>query len=595
MDPVTAIAPGPRATALPSCVGELAKPGEAVSGQLSAYDVEQAFEREPHRTSLVIAAGDGRIEVLTRRRFDAQMSGRLGYGRSLYHRLPVARLPGAPPSLVLASATALSDAGAAALAREPEHRYDDLVVVFPDAAVGTVTVADLFAELSRAHGHRALHDHLTGLANRALFGDRLRHAHARSARTGAEVSVLFIDLDDFKSVNDSLGHEAGDELLIAVAQRLDAAVRGKDTVARLGGDEFGVLCEETGAQAAAATATRLLNRLAEPVAVAGRRMVVRASVGVSTSPGIDLAEELVRNADLAMYRAKHSGKSSVAIYEPGMHASAVAKLELKSDLDAALDRNELALVYQPIVALGSERIVAVEALLRWQHPIRGSIPPAEFVPLAEQTGAIMPIGSWVLGEACRQVRRWDHARVGQPPLAVSVNVAPSQLDDPQFVASVAAALADAELPAGRLTLELTEGVLVREDTTATLGALKRLGVRIAIDDFGTGFSSLSYLRRFPIDVIKIDRSFTGGIREGTAGRDVIAGILKLADSLGVTTLAEGIEIGEELHALRDMCCSLGQGFLFDKPLSCDDLSRKLSAPSVAASGGRGEAVAGEPA
>jgi len=595
VDSVTPIAHGPRAAALPSRIGELAQPGNAVSGQLSAYDVEQAFEREPHRSSFVIAGGDGRIEVLTRTRFYAHMSGRLGYGRSLYHRLPVARLPGAPPSLVLASATALSDAGAAALAREPEYRYDDLVVVFPDAAVATVTVADLFAELSRAHGHRALHDHLTGLANRVLFGDRLRHAHARSARSAAEVSVLFIDLDDFKSVNDSLGHEAGDGLLIAVAQRLDAAVRGKDTVARLGGDEFGVLCEETGAEAAAATAVRLLDRLAEPVAVAGRRMVVRASVGVSTSPGVDLAEELVRNADLAMYRAKRSGESSVAIYEPDMHTSAVAKLEFKSDLDAALDRDELALVYQPIVALGSERIVAVEALLRWQHPIRGSIPPAEFVPLAEQTGAIVPIGRWVLGEACRQVRRFDHARVGQPPLEVNVNVASCQLDDPRFVASVAAALADAQLPAERLSLELTEGVLVREDTIATLEALKRLGVRIAIDDFGTGFSSLSYLRRFPIDVIKIDRSFTAGIREGKAGRDVIAGILKLADSLGVTTLAEGIEVGEELDALREMRCSLGQGFMFDKPLSCDELSRRLSAPSLAASGAHRAGVTGRAA
>jgi diguanylate cyclase (GGDEF)-like protein/PAS domain S-box-containing protein len=426
--------------------------------------------------------------------------------------------------------------------------------------------------------HQAFHDALTGLANRALFVDRLEHALARRAPRPSCLAVVFVDLDDFKTLNDSLGHGAGDELLVAVAARLRGCMRPVDTVARLGGDEFTVLLEDLDAgEEADQVAERIVEALRVPVPVAGREIVVGASAGyVLATPG-DTADELVRNADLAMYAAKGLGKGRSSRYEPGMHADALTRLELKADLERALADGELSLHYQPIVSLTDGRVLAVEALARWHHRGRGPVPPAEFIPLAEESGLIVDLGRWALQESCDQVGRWRAAYPGACALGLSVNLSARQLGHEPIVDEVAAILAAAGIDPSDLILEVTESIALggSEAPLAALHGLKALGVRIALDDFGTGYSSLGNLQRMPVDTLKLDRSFVEGLGDGD--RTVLTrSVLALAETLAREVVAEGIETPEQLAALQELGCPLGQGYLLARPLPPERLEELLA-------------------
>jgi diguanylate cyclase (GGDEF)-like protein len=442
--------------------------------------------------------------------------------------------------------------------------------------------------------HEAYHDALTQLANRALFRERVAEA-LRNRRDDEDVTVLFLDLDGFKEVNDSLGHLAGDQLLVQVADRLRASVRDGDVVARFGGDEFAVLIESPiGLEEAESVAQRIVEVLEEPFASETRNIHVQASIGLAAFSGIgdslteigdedqadqdraDGAEQLMRNADLAMYKAKSAGGGSFASYDPQMLAGLVERLELESDLRLALERGQLRLHYQPTVDLATSEVIGFEALVRWYHPERGMITPIEFIPIAEATGLIVPLGRWVLEEACRQAVEWSQGEFGRP-VKMAVNVSVRQFDRADLVEVVAAILAETGMPAQQLCLEMTESVLMTDtdDNLEQLVRLKALGVTLAIDDFGTGYSSLAYLRRFPVDTLKIDRSFVerlGALTDDTALADTI---VQLGKSLGMATVAEGIEEFGQLAALREMGCHFAQGYYFSRPVPADEAGRLL--------------------
>jgi diguanylate cyclase (GGDEF)-like protein/PAS domain S-box-containing protein len=426
---------------------------------------------------------------------------------------------------------------------------------------------------------QAFHDSLTGLSNRAVFRDRVEHGLARAARRGDAMTVLLLDLDGFKTINDSLGHDAGDELLVAVAGRLLVGSRSSDTVARLGGDEFAILLEDAQEEdVAAAVADRLLEGLAAPFEVRGREVFVRASVGIAISDGLDGTDSLVRNADTAMYAAKAAGKGRYEFFRPDMHARALAQFEVQADLERAIGRGEFAVHYQPIVELSGGTVGGVEALVRWIHPTRGVLPPFEFIGVAEDTGLIVPLGRWVLEEACRQAAAWRDQHEAAANLWVSVNLSTRQLVEPDLVRMVREVLEITGLDPSALILEITEGSLMQDmtETVTKLQGLKALGVRLAIDDFGTGSSSLGYLRQFPIDVLKIDKSFVDEIAAaGSDGPALVRAIIDLARTLHLETVAEGIEMNEQLAELRSAGCRSGQGFLFAKPLASPDMEALL--------------------
>jgi diguanylate cyclase (GGDEF)-like protein/PAS domain S-box-containing protein len=431
--------------------------------------------------------------------------------------------------------------------------------------------------------HQAFHDALTQLANQALFRDRVAHALVRASRHDSHLAVLFLDLDNFKTVNDSLGHTAGDELLVAVADRLGDCLRLEDTAARLGGDEFAVLLEDLAdKREATEVADRVRAALRRPLTIAGREMVVGVSVGIAFDlPGTD-SDQLLRNADLAMYTAKSRGKGRYEIFEPEMHATAVRRLEMEADLRRALDGGELVVHYQPIVALATRRMSGVEALVRWQHPERGLLPPSVFIGLAEETGLIHQLGRQVLETACVQARRWQVQHPRHATLSVSVNLSPRQLTSDVVVEEVRNALEVSGLPASSLVLEITEGVMMH-DTEATiqrLRALKSLGLRLAVDDFGTGYSSLSYLQRFPIDILKIDRSFVAAIDSGQDEYSLARAIVSLARSLRLQAVAEGVETRAQADALSELRCDLAQGFYLAVPQDAEAVGALLRDPGI---------------
>ncbi len=413
----------------------------------------------------------------------------------------------------------------------------------------------------------ATHDVLTGLPNRKLILDRSEQLLARSRRHGTPVAAVFIDLDNFKLINDTLGHRAGDELLCAVAARLQGAVRETDTLGRLAGDEFIVLAEELSLAAGPELiAERLLEALGEPFTLGegGARLKVTASVGVAAGQRAS-GEELLRDADIAMYRAKCNGKDRYVAFESEMQGAVQSRLELEMDLREALANDEFFLVYQPIFNLNDMSPSAVEALIRWEHPKRGVVQPEEFIPLLEETGLITEIGEWVMREACAQGATWRKAGC---PIEVAVNVSARQLDSDDFVDEVREALDASGLEPGALTIEITETTLMRdaEQTVRRLTAVKELGVRIAIDDFGTGYSSLTHVQRFPVDALKIDRSFISGLKDNKEGETLIHTLVQLGKALSIETVAEGIELQDELSLLQGERCDSGQGFLFAQPL-----------------------------
>jgi diguanylate cyclase (GGDEF)-like protein/PAS domain S-box-containing protein len=436
-------------------------------------------------------------------------------------------------------------------------------------------------ELEERLRHQAFHDDLTSLANRVLFNERLEHALVRGVRAGSCVSVLIIDLDDFKAVNDSLGHPVGDELLRDAAARLQQTMRGADTVARLGGDEFGVILDDDPAFAEAETAARrIIDALEAPFHVAGRVISVSASVGLARAlPGETTPAELVRDADLAMYAAKSDEKGTLALFHEDMYICAEDRLELKSDLlEAAIDGEQFELVYQPIVALDDGTVIGLEALLRWNHPTRGQIGPKDFIPMAEETGAIVSIGRHVLRRACRDAVEW-RGRSGRD-LFIGVNVSTRQLRGDSLVRQVEEAVAESKLPADKLVLEITETQLMRDvdQAVTTLCAVRDLGVRLAIDDFGSGYSSLSQLERLPVHALKIDREFTAARPDGSEHHALLGAVVEIGESLGLVTVAEGIETRQQLDRLRAQGYLFGQGFLFSEPVPADAVEGLLETP-----------------
>jgi len=419
----------------------------------------------------------------------------------------------------------------------------------------------------------AFHDSLTRLPNRALFIDRLEHALGRRRRHARGTAVLFVDLDDFKTVNDSLGHVEADAVLTMVAERLLASIRPEDTAGRLGGDEFAILLDDVDEEHAATVAARVLEALEAPFVLPQRPIRIGGSIGIAHSAaGLTRATDLLRAADVAMYHAKESGKNQYRLFDPSMQDASTERLSLGVDMRGAVERGEFVLHYQPIVTLPDEAVVAMEALVRWDHPERGLILPSEFIPIAEKTGLMIPLGEFVVREACRQARAWQVARGDLPPVAVNVNLSGVQLQHPGLVAAVSLALEDSDLSPELLTLEITESVMAREtDATARrLRQLKGLGVSLAIDDFGTGYSSLSYLRRFPIEVVKIEKSFIEGIDDDMAAQALARGIVQLAHSLKTTTVAEGVETEAQLKRLVRMGCNRAQGFYFARPMDARD-------------------------
>ena len=434
--------------------------------------------------------------------------------------------------------------------------------------------------------HQALHDSLTGLPNRLLFADRVDQALRRSERLNTSVAVLFLDIDDFKIVNDSLGHAAGDDVLIAVAARLATATRAGDSAARLGGDEFGFLLEVGVVDdSAEMAAQRIQEALRDPFVVGDKEMQLHASIGIAVgSPWTHTYDDLLRDADLAMYVAKRKGKGRFELFQPEMHEDATRRLQVAAELLGGLERGEFVDYYQPIIDIGSRRIVGAEALVRWQHPERGLLMPSEFIPIAEATGLIGALDRWVLNEACRQAKSWmDDGVVSDDSFYVSVNISARHLQEVTISDDIHDALVVSGLSAEALVLEVTETALIDDvdSATATLTGLKGLGVKIAVDDFGTGYSSLTHLVKFPLDILKIDKSFTDRVGSGHGGEVMVHAVVDLAHTLGLTAIAEGVEEAEQAQALEDLGCHLAQGFLYSQPIPASNLAALLTAQAVA--------------
>jgi diguanylate cyclase (GGDEF)-like protein/PAS domain S-box-containing protein len=452
----------------------------------------------------------------------------------------------------------------------------------PDAPGCILTGRDVSErkKLEQELRHQAFHDSLTGLANRALFEDRLAHALAGLRRREGGLAVLFVDLDDFKTVNDSLGHSIGDDLLRSVGERLRYNLRGSDTAARLGGDEFGVLLDGAATpEAATEAARRLLNALEPPFTIDGRHLSVSASVGISlAASGRETMEELMRNADLAMYEAKRRGGAQWRVFEEAMHAVALGRLQLGAELQRAVEHEQFEVHFQPVVRLDTAAVIGAEALIRWRHPERGLLSPAHFLPLAEQTGLIVPIGRWVLAQACHTLADWQRDYPRAEPLSLSVNVSMRQLHESRVVEDVRAALDAAGVEPQQLVLEITESFLADEtdEVLRCLQRLRALGVRLAVDDFGTGYSALSYLQRFPIDMLKIDRSFVEHARRASPSLNLVRSIVQLGRSLHLDIVAEGIEEAEQAEELLAMGVTSGQGFYYAEPLVPDRFADLLA-------------------
>ncbi len=429
--------------------------------------------------------------------------------------------------------------------------------------------------------HAAFHDALTNLPNRALLAENLKFVIERARQhEDYQFAVLFLDLDRFKNVNDSLGHSIGDQLLITMARRLESCIREADMVARLGGDEFAILLDGIPNQAEATNmARRIQEKLMSPFNLSGHEVFTSTSIGIAlSSTGYDHPENMLRDADTAMYRAKAQGKACYEVFDKGMHTHAVYLLQMENDLRRAIDREELRVYYQPIVSLDNGQLAGFEALIRWQHPERGFINPADFIPLAEDTGLIVPLGLWILKRACQQLCKWQWQSPANRSLFMSVNLSGKQVAVPTLVSDISEILKETHVDAKYLKLEITEtAVMENADMAARLlKRLKALGVQLSIDDFGTGYSSLSYLHRFPVNTLKIDRSFVGRIGEAAENIEIVRTVISLAENMGMEVVAEGIETLSQLTQLRKLKCQYGQGYLFSRPVAAEAVTDWIS-------------------
>jgi diguanylate cyclase (GGDEF)-like protein len=465
------------------------------------------------------------------------------------------------------------------------------VTALMDVASLLVTELELRSDLSLKRQtqehllYSTLHDSLTGLPNRSLFTERLRHAMRRAARHPDDLfAVLFLDLDRFKDVNDNLGHFAGDELLRAVARRLEACIRPEDTVARLSGDEFAILLESiTDISDAGRVAERIEEALSFPINLAGAEVTTSASMGIVTSSmAHDQPEQLLRSADMAMYRAKAAGRARYEMFDRAMHTDALERLRLETDLRRAVELGEFVLHYQPLVSLRTGRVTGLEALVRWQHPDRGMIHPGDFITVAEETGLIVPIGKWVLFEACRQIKEWQTAHPRKDPLTIGINLSTKQFSQPDLLDQVRSALETTGASASSLRFEIQESAIIDKGRSAIaiLSRIRELGAQVYLDDFGTGYSSLSYLHGLPIDAIKIDRAFISSMDTDDKNLRLVRTILTLAEIVGVRAEAEGISTSEQLRELRALNCEQGQGYLFSAPIPREAVDEVLQANPV---------------
>jgi diguanylate cyclase (GGDEF)-like protein len=542
--------------------------------------------------------GDGQADGPSERAIARGLATRVdASGESVWLKDARVELPGAPPEarswLVLPLGRGEDRLGSLGLVSRAPNAFAERDREFFALVAERVALALEVARRSADLRRMAFHDALTGLPNRALLADRLENALEVAMARGWTAGLFYLDLDNFRTVNESLGHQAGDSLLVQVAQRLSACAENSQlggraahaTVARLGGDEFIVLIDRIDSEHEAAEfADRLTRALRDPIQVAGHEVVASVSIGVALSgPGRDNPEALLHCADLALYRAKANGKNAHVLFDLSLESHALERLELERDLRLALEHGEFRLHYQPLVRLETGHLAGWEALIRWEHPDRGLISPAAFIPIAEETGLIVPIGQWVVQEACRQAREWQDRFPSKPHRTMSVNLSARQFAHPQLVADVQDALQTARLDPRRLLLEITESVVMQDAGAAVriLHQLKALGIRVAIDDFGTGYSSLAYLKRFPVDVLKIDRSFVEGLGQDAQDRAIVQSVVVLAKSLGLSVTAEGIETPRQQLHLQQLGCDTGQGYLFGKPRSARDSEDLLNEPPAA--------------
>jgi diguanylate cyclase (GGDEF)-like protein len=544
-------------------------------------DVEESARRTPVTAGIGgQAVAEGRLVVWTDYEQEpTRMEEFVRLGVTAAMGAPLLGPDGPMGSLVVAS-------------RRPGRVYSDrdrtvLLALAEHAklALNDARAAQALREALDAATHQAMHDLLTGLPNRALFLDRLDHALARASRNGSTLAVVFVDVDEFKLVNDNLGHDTGDALLRGVAVRLQSAIRASDTAARLGGDEFALLLEDLEPGGVTACAERVLAALSDPQVIGGRRLLSRASLGIAVSVGGDRdAGGLLREADVAMYQAKAQGKNRYVVFEPAMQERVRQRMELELDLHRAMESGEFVLFYQPVVDLRSEDVTGLEALVRWNDPGRGLVPPAEFIPLAEETGLMVPLGSWVLHEACRTAAAWRRDGVVEQDLCLAVNISARQLRDAGFLEDVRSALSASGLPPAALKLELTESALISDTDAmvARLTELKELGVALSIDDFGTGYSSLGYLRRFPVDELKIDKSFVDDLLAVGTTASLAEVVVALGATLGMDTVAEGVETVDQVDALRRMGCGRAQGYYFHRPMPAAAIEQLLAPASARA-------------
>lgn len=544
-------------------------------------EVFDLFTTDPQRLAVAVVDGDVPVGLVNRKALVERFAR--PYARELFGRKPISAFMESAP-LVVELDTDLDELSRLIVEGDMQPMYDGFILTDNGRYAGLGAGHDLMrvlTERKQEHLYELAHyDALTGLPNRLLLQDRLRQALAKARRDDRALALLFIDIDRFKFVNDTLGHAAGDELIRQVGQRLGAAVRESDTVARVGGDEFIVLaCGIDNAQKAGAVAQKLLDALAPACMLDGHELVVSASVGIALFPADDgggEAGELFKKADAALHKAKELGKGQHQFYSAEMNQAGVERLKLENNLRRALAARELTLAFQPRIDLKTRRVTSVEALLRWKSRALGPVSPAQFIPVAEETGLIVPIGEWVLREACRQAKAWQAA--GLPPLRVAVNLSARQFRRFDLIKTIEHVLADTDLAPHYLELELTESLAMQNarQTVATLSVIAAMGVSIAIDDFGTGYSSLAYLKRFPVDSLKIDQSFIRDIASGGDDAAITKAIIAMAHEIKLRVVAEGVETEAQQRFLERHHCDEMQGFLFSRPLPADELAMLLA-------------------